>query len=90
MIDNYMLYSNLPSLDLHGETRFSSIVMLREFINNNKKLSNKLIIVIHGIGKGILKETIHQELKNNKYVKAYKQDIFNKGVTIIELNYHLH
>ena len=90
MIDNYMLYSNLPSLDLHGETRFSSIVMLREFINNNKKLSNKLIIVIHGIGKGILKETIHKELKNNKDVKAYKQDIFNKGVTIIELNYHLH
>ena len=81
-----MLYSNLPSLDLHGETRFSSIVMLREFINNNKKLSNKLIIVIHGIGKGILKETIHKELKNNKDVKAYKQDIFNKGVTIIELN----
>ena len=81
-----MLYCNLPSLDLHGETRFSSIVMLREFINNNKKLSNKLIIVIHGIGKGILKETIHKELKNNKDVKAYKQDIFNKGVTIIELN----
>ena len=41
MIDNYKLYGNLPSLDLHGETRFSSIVMLREFINNNKKLSNK-------------------------------------------------
>ncbi len=86
MIDNYMLYNNLPSLDLHGETRFSSTVMLREFINNNKKLNNKLIIVIHGIGKGILKETIHKELKNNKDVKAYKQDIFNKGVTVIELN----
>ena len=29
---------------------------------------------------------IRKELKNNKDVKAYKQDIFNKGVTIIELN----
>lgn len=86
MIDNYMLYKNLPTLDLHGETRFSSIVMLTEFINNNKKLNNKLILVIHGIGKGILKEEIHKQLKINKNVKAYKQDIFNKGVTVIELN----
>lgn len=86
MIDNYMLYKNLPTLDLHGETTFSSRVLLQEFINNNNKLNNKLIIVIHGIGKGILKEEIHKQLKNNKNVKAYKQDIFNKGATIIELN----
>ena len=86
MIDNYMLYKNLPTLDLHGETTFSSRVLLQEFINNNNKLNNKLIIVIHGIGKGILKEEIHKQLKNNKNVKAYKQDIFNNGATIIELN----
>ncbi len=86
MIDNYMLYKNLPTLDLHGETRFSSRVLLKEFINDNKKLNNKLIIVIHGVGKGIIKEEIHKNLKTNKDVKAYKQDIFNKGVTIIELN----
>ena len=49
MIDNYMLYKNLPSLDLHGETTFSSRVLLKEFISNNKRLNNKLIIIIHGI-----------------------------------------
>lgn len=85
MIDNYMLYKNLPSLDLHGETAFSSRVLLKEFISNNKKLNKKLIIIIHGIGKGILKEEIHHQLRINKDVKIYKQDIFNKGVTVVEL-----
>ena len=82
MIDNYMLYKNLPTLDLHGETRFSAKVLLEEFINNNITLKNNLIIVVHGIGKGILKEEIHKYLKT----KAYKTDIFNQGATIVELN----
>lgn len=85
MIDNYMLYKNLPTLDLHGETRFSSKVLLEEFINNNITLKNNIIIVVHGIGKGILKEEIHKYLKTNKKVKTYKTDIFNQGATIIEL-----
>ena len=25
MIDNYMLFNNLPTLDLHGENRYSAI-----------------------------------------------------------------
>lgn len=86
MIDNYMLYKNLPTLDLHGETRFSARVLLEEFISNNITLKNNLIIVVHGIGTGILKEEIHKYLKTNKKVKAYKTDIFNQGATIVELN----
>lgn len=85
MIDNYMLYKNLPTIDLHGEDRIGAIVKTKEFINDNLKLKNKLIIVIHGIGKGILKEEIHKYLKTDKNVLNYKIDIFNKGATIIEL-----
>ena len=85
MIDDYVIYRNLPTIDLHGEDRITAIIKTREFINDNLKLGNKLIVVIHGIGKGILKNEIHNYLKTNKDVVAYKIDIFNRGMTIIEL-----
>lgn len=85
MIDNYILYKNLPTLDLHGENRYNALVLTEEFIKDNLRLGNKLIIIIHGIGQGILKENIHKFLKTKKEVKVYKTDIFNPGVTIIEL-----
>ena len=55
MIDNYMLYNNLPSIDLHGMDRVFAIIKVKEFINDNYKLNNKLILIIHGKGSYILK-----------------------------------
>ena len=80
-----MLYSNMPTIDLHGETGDISKILVREFINDNYKLKNKNLIIIHGIGKGIVKKYVYDELKINKYVKNYKQDNFNPGETIVEL-----
>ena len=85
MINNYMLFENLPSIDLHGEDKISAVIKTKEFINDNVKLRNKLIVVIHGVGKGILKNEIHKCLKVNRNVIDYRLDIFNKGMTIIEL-----
>ena len=85
MIDNYMLFKNLPTIDLHGEDRITAIIKTEEFINDNLKLKNNLIVIIHGIGQGILKEEIHKYLRNNKNVISYKLNIFNKGMTIVEL-----
>ncbi len=85
MISNYILYKNLPTLDLHGEDRFSAIILTDEFINDNLKLGNNLIIIVHGIGEGILKKEIHKYLKTKKEVIDYKIDMYNKGATIVEL-----
>lgn len=85
MIENYMLYKNIPELDLHGENRFTGVLLANEFINDNQKLGNNLVKIVHGIGTGILKEEIHKFLKHNKKVLAYKIDIFNQGVTIVEI-----
>lgn len=85
MIDNYMLYSNIPELDLHGEDRYGALIKAKEFISDNNKLNIKLIKIVHGIGEGILKTEIHKYLKTEQLVKNYKLDIFNQGVTIIEL-----
>ena len=80
MLDKY-----LPKLDLHGLDRDYARILLREFIEDNRKLGNKTIEIIHGKGKGILKRVVHEELKINKLVESYKLDNFNDGCTIVIL-----
>lgn len=79
------LYNNLPSIDLHGIDRDYSKILVRDFINDQIKLKEEKILIIHGIGKGIVKKAVYEELKYNKYVKDYKLDNFNNGCTIVEL-----
>lgn len=85
MIANYMMYKNLPTLDLHGEDKITAKIKTEEFINDNVKLKHKLLIIVHGVGMGILKDQVHKTLKQNKNVKEYRLNIFNKGTTIVEL-----
>ncbi len=75
----------LPKLDLHGMDRVSAKISVEEFINDNIKLRNKKIIIIHGKGYGILKDEVYKYLKNNKNVLDYKLDSFNIGCTIVNL-----
>ena len=85
MIDNYFLFTNLPTLDLHGCNKKSSTYYISEFINDNYKKNNKLLKIIHGKGEGIIKKAVHDFLKSSSLVKSYKIDYFNEGVTIVEL-----
>ena len=66
MIDNYVLYKNIPVLDLHGENRETAIYLLNDFISDNVMLKNTFIKVIHGKGEYILKKEVHNSLKKNK------------------------
>lgn len=74
-----------PKIDVHGETRDSVVPIVDVFIKDNIKLKNPRIVIIHGNGKGILKEEIHNYLKHNKNVLGYHLDIYNIGTTIIDL-----
>jgi DNA mismatch repair protein MutS2 len=74
-----------PKLDVHGETRDTVYTVVKNFINDNIKLKNKIIIIVHGKGEGILKEEIHLQLKKMKEVKSFHLDSWNQGVTIVEL-----
>ena len=76
---------NLPHLDIHGETRDTCVALINSFINDNIKLKNKKIIIIHGKGTGILKKATHIILKNNKKIDKFYIDNMNDGQTIIEL-----
>ena len=84
-----MFYSNYPSLDLHGEYKESARILVNEFINDNIKLKNSKVVIIHGVGNGILKKCVHEELKKNRNVLSFKLDNFNIGTTIVELLVHI-
>lgn len=74
-----------PVLDLHGETYESSKIITKLFIEDAVRLGEKTLVIIHGKGKGIVKQSVYEELKMNKYVSSYKTDNFNDGMTIVNL-----
>lgn len=75
----------LPSIDLHGMDRVCARIKTEEFINDNIKLKNNKIVIVHGKGEGILKDEVYKTLKINKNVQDYKLDVFNVGRTIVNL-----
>ena len=84
-LNSLIFIDHLPKLDIHGLDRDTSKIKVKEFIIENYFLNNKYCVIIHGMGMGILKKTVHAELAKMKRIKAYKTWFFNSGCTIIEL-----
>lgn len=80
-----MLYSNIPTLDLHGLDREYARILINDFINDHYKIGTRKVIIIHGNGMGILKKMTSETLKNSKIVNNYKIDNFNSGMTVVLL-----
>lgn len=80
-----MFTNRSPILNLHGETRDTIVFPVNDFINDNVKLKNEYIGIIHGRSSNILKNRVHEILKQNKYVDSFRVDIFNPGITIVKL-----
>lgn len=83
---NDIFLDMLPSIDLHGYDREGARVATNDFVLENKILNNKEFLIIHGIGEGIVKEAVHQELSRNKSVIEYKIANSNIGCTIVKIN----
>lgn len=79
------LYSNLPTLDLHGIDRDYARILINEFIEDNYKIKNLKVVIVHGNGTGIIKKTTQDTLKNNKLVEEYKINNFNAGETLVTI-----
>lgn len=86
-IDNVIFIDSFPKLDLHGYDRETARVAIDDFINDHVKLKNKIIVIVHGIGTGILRQATKQTLKTNKNVDKYKTYYHNDGCTIVSLKY---
>ena len=82
-IDPFLV--NVPAIDLHGYDRESARVAVLDFINDNLKLENEEIIIIHGIGKDILRKEVYNTLQRHKFVLEYKTTYFNRGQTLVKL-----
>lgn len=80
-----MITSKTPKLDLHGEIVAMVEVLVTEFINDNKKMGNEYIIIIHGKSTNILTNEVDRVLKNNKDVLEFRRNNWNLGETIVKL-----
>lgn len=83
-----VMYNNLPSIDLHGLDRDYARILINEFINDNYKMKNNKVIIVHGNGTGVIKKTTQETLRTNKLVEEYKIDNFNTGMTVVTLKKH--
>ena len=84
MLDDIFI-ENIPKLDLHGETRISSKILVNEFINDNYIMKNYRVVIVHGLGTGALKDEVHKTLKSNKLVLEYHLSHYNVGCTIVNI-----
>ncbi len=80
-----MLTSKSPKLDLHGEEVAMVYALVTEFINDNVKMHNKEIIIIHGKSTNILTKEVHKILKDNPKVLKFQLNNWNLGETIVYL-----
>lgn len=85
-LEDVIFTDNLPTIDLHGFDRDYARVKINEFINDNRKMKNSIIVIVHGIGSGILKNETISTLKKNKYVIDYRLFYNNVGMTIVKIN----
>jgi len=84
-LDDLIFIDNLPKLDIHGLDRESAELLVNEFINDNLKMKNEFVVIIHGIGQNILKNKVHEVLKTNPNVIEYKLHMYNIGCTLIKI-----
>ena len=85
-LNQVIFVDNLPSVDLHGLDKDAARLKVLELINDNIKMKNDIICIIHGVGSGILKREVHNTLKNCPKVLEYKIFYNNVGCTIAKLN----
>ena len=56
-----------------------------DFINDNKKMGNEIVVIVHGIGLGIVRETCIQTLSRNKDVLEFKSAYGNRGCMLVQI-----
>ena len=84
-LSDFMFIDRYPKLDLHGFDRDSARVAINDFILDNIKMKNEIIVIVHGIGLGVIRNTTNEVLAKNKNVLEYKSHYQNRGCTLVHL-----
>lgn len=85
-LDQIIFINNLLTIDLHGFDSETARVAINDFINDNYKMQNNFIVIIHGIGKGIIKKITFETLKKNRKILEFKSYYYNNGCTIAKID----
>ncbi|WP_297212854.1 MULTISPECIES: endonuclease MutS2 [Thermodesulfovibrio] len=75
-------------IDLRGMRVDEAISMLERFLNELSLNEASFGLILHGIGKGILRDTIRDYLKDHPAVKAFRKGDTDEGgdaVTVVEM-----
>jgi len=85
-LNDVVFIDNLPTLDLHGYDRATAHMLINDFIKENHKLKQEIVVIIHGIGSGIIYKETRLALSHNRLVKEFKTYYHNNGCTIVQIN----
>lgn len=85
-INEVIFPDSFPKLDLHGYDRETARVAIDDFIMDNIKMKNEIVVIVHGVGTGIIRDVTIKTLTKNKKVIEFKSGYFNRGCTIVKLD----
>ncbi len=78
----------MTTLDIHNKTESEATIIVKSFIRERYELRDYEILVIHGYGQMIMRDTVWTICAENKYVDKYKlavPQLGGGGVTHITL-----
>lgn len=84
-LGSLLFIDSYPKLDLHGYDRETARVAIDDFVRDNKKMKNEIVVIVHGIGSGILKDMTKKTLTKNKNVSEFAISYNNIGCTIVRI-----
>ena len=84
-LSNIIFTDSFPKVDLHGFDRDMARVAINDFIDDNIKMGNEIILIIHGIGEGIIRNEVVKVLSTNKKVIDFKSVNNNRGCTVVKI-----
>jgi DNA mismatch repair protein MutS2 len=80
--------SIMPSINVIGSILDDALMDVDKYLDDAYIAGLKEVTVIHGRGEGILRDGLHQMLKNHKHVSTFRKGAYNEGgdgVTIVQL-----
>lgn len=84
-LGSILFIDSYPKLDLHGYDRETARVAIDDFIRDNKVMKNEIVVIVHGIGSGVLKDMTKLTLSKNKNVSEFAICYNNVGCTIVRI-----
>ncbi|MDR2654470.1 MAG: endonuclease MutS2 [Oscillospiraceae bacterium] len=75
-------------IDVRGMNSEEALMEIDKFLDNAVFSNIRTLTVIHGKGTGILRKSVHEQLRKHRNVKSYRLGAFGEGdsgVTLVEL-----